>query len=70
MPNMYERHLGVPMRGVWLESTSDAGGVIITVQWWPQFERRDRRGLRVSLIETRLYNILNTNLSSLIATME
>lgn len=63
--NMYERLLGVPMRGVWLERMGheSRGVIIVTVQWWAQFERarnerRDRRGPRTSLIETRLRNSL------------
>lgn len=58
--NMYERLLGVPTRGVQLERTEhkSRGVVIVTVQWWAQFERRDRRGPRTSLIETQLHNSL------------
>lgn len=78
--NMYERLLGVPMRGFWLERMEhkSCGVVIVAVQWWAQFERRDRRGPRTSLIEARLRNslckltsihahILSTKLSGSIA---
>lgn len=70
--NMYERLLGVPMRGVWLECMEHKSRsvVIVTVQWWMQFERCDRRGPRTSLIETRLHNIFNAKLSGSIAALQ